>query len=74
MKAYKLIFELLKHPLGDVVFSGVYKITHAKYNRYLKQHTLESLTDEIVREECNKSKLSELKAPCENINTKGGLI
>ncbi len=52
MKAYKLIFELLKHPFGDVVFSGVYKITHTKYNRYLKQHTLESFTDERVR--CNE--------------------
>lgn len=70
MKAYKLIFELLKHPFGGVVFSGVYKITHTKYNRYLKQHTLESFTDEIVREKCNKNKLSELKRPCENFKRK----
>ena len=70
MKAYKLIFELLKHPFGDVVFSGVYKITHTKYNKYLKHHTLESLTDEIVREKCNKNKLSELKRPCENFTAK----
>lgn len=70
MKAYKLIFELLKHPFGDVVFSGVYKITHTKYNRYLKQHTLESLTDERVREECNKSKTSELKRPCDSFKPK----
>lgn len=70
MKAYKLIFELLKHPFGDVVFSGVYKITYTKYNRYLKQHTLESLTDERVREECNKNKLSELKRPCDSFKPK----
>jgi hypothetical protein len=70
MKAYKLIFELLKHPFGDVVFSGVYKITHTMYNRYLKHHTIESLTDERVREECNKNKLSELKRPCENFKPK----
>lgn len=70
MKAYKLIFELLKHPFGDVVFSGVYKITHTKYNKYLKHHTLESLTDEIVRGKCNKNKLSELKRPCENFTAK----
>ena len=70
MKAYKLIFELLRHPFGDVVFSGVYKITHTKYNRYLKHHTLESLTDEIVRKECNKNKLSELKRPCESFKPK----
>ena len=48
MRAYKLIWDLIKHPFGDVVFCGVYKITHTKYNRYLKHHTLESLTDEYV--------------------------
>lgn len=70
MKAYKLIFELLKHPFGDVVFSGVYKITYTKYNQYLKHHTLESLTDEIVMEKCNKNKLSELERPCVNFKPK----
>ena len=70
MEAYKLIFELLKHPFGDVVFSGVYKITHTKYNHDLKHHTLESLTDEIVMEKCNNNKLSELERPCVNFKPK----
>lgn len=48
MKSYKLILDLIKHPFREVVFCGVYKITHTKYNRYLKQYTLESLTDEYV--------------------------
>ena len=51
MKAYELIWDLLKHPFGEVVFCGVYKITHTKYNRYLKHHTLESMTDEFVESE-----------------------
>lgn len=47
MKAYELIWKLLRHPFADVRFSGVKIISHCFYNRYLKQHTLESLTDEI---------------------------
>lgn len=54
MKAYELIWDLIKHPFGEVVFCGVYKITHTKYNRYLKHHTLESLTDEYVESDSVK--------------------
>lgn len=45
MKAYKLILELLKHPLSEVEIFSQYKTTHIKYNSYCKSYTLNSIKD-----------------------------
>lgn len=46
MKAYKLIWELLRHPFSDVTFSN-FTITHISYNRYLREYNMKSVTTKI---------------------------
>lgn len=46
MKAYKLIFELLKHPFSEVRMISKYKITHVRYNTYDREYTLDSIKDD----------------------------
>lgn len=70
MKAYKVIFELLKHPFADVCLLNRYVCNHIRYNSYCKEFSLESVDDkrnhtidalEIVRKQkqqfndCNAS-------------------
>lgn len=45
MKAYKLIFELLKHPFSDVTLISTYILTNVRYNNYDKKFLLESIKD-----------------------------
>lgn len=50
MKAYKLIFELIKHPTREVRMLSQYKITHIRYNTYDKRFTLDSIKGEREEE------------------------
>ena len=68
MKAYELIWDLLRHPFGEVLFCGTFKITHTKYNRYLKHHTLESMTDEFAESESTEDVINS----SHTINSCGG--
>lgn len=45
MKAYKVIFKLLRHPLSEVEVFGQYVVTHVSYNKYMRRFTLDSVTD-----------------------------
>lgn len=49
MKAYKVIFELLKHPFADVSLINSYVCNHIRYNRYCKEFSLESVDNKINR-------------------------
>lgn len=46
MKAYKLIWALLRHPFSDVTFNN-YTITHISYNHYLREYDMSSITNKI---------------------------
>ena len=46
MKAYKIIWALLRHPFNDVMF-GNYTITHVSYNHYLKEYNMQSIITKI---------------------------
>ena len=50
MKAYKLIWRLLRHPFCDVTFSN-FTITHIDYNRYLREYDMKSITTKISNDE-----------------------
>lgn len=54
MKAYKLIFELIKHPTREVRMLSQYKITHVRYNTYDKRFTLDSIKGEREEEPGNR--------------------
>lgn len=50
MKAYKLIWKLLRHPFSDVAFNN-FTITHISYNRYLREYDMKSITTKISNNE-----------------------
>lgn len=45
MKAYKLIWELVKHPFANVVTQHHCNVNHTRYNSYYKYILLESIDD-----------------------------
>lgn len=49
MKAYKVIFELLKHPFADVRLINSYICNHIRYNSYCKEFSLESIDNKRNR-------------------------
>lgn len=55
MKAYKLIWELLKHPFAEIRLLGNYICTGVRYSNYSKYFTLDSIDDggkEHLCDEC----------------------
>lgn len=50
MKAYKLIWNLLRHPFSDVTFNN-FTITHISYNSYLREYNIKSITTKINNNE-----------------------
>ena len=59
MKAYKVIFELLKHPFAEVCLTRYYICNHIRYNGYSKNFLLESIDEGTNKEdsifnECGK--------------------